>query len=354
MTDVAAKHEGQQASGLLDEAVLRQRSQLREMARAFRQGQVLLTCVELGVFEALAGRRAAADEVAGATGTDGRGMELLLNAAAALGLLEKRESLFANTPLAETCLLPGGPGAMARSLGLERAFYRRWRLLADAVRTGSRPEDNRRDEQPDEWVRNFVYALYDMARPIAPFIADALTLPEDRPLHLLDVGGGHGGYSLALARRYPLLTATVFELPRVVPVAREIIEQAGLSDRVVVQEGDFQREGLGQGYDVALVFGVLNGEPPDGRPALIRKVFEALNPGGQIVLREFVLDSDRAGPPEATLFALQMLLATEAGGLDTRDDWADWLAAAGFASPYTIELPACVGSNLTIAVKPAA
>ena len=82
---------------------------------------------------------------------------------------------------------------------------------------------------------------------------------------------------------------------------------------------------MGSGYDVALVFGVLNGEPSGGRPALIRKVYDCLNLGGRIVLRDFVLDDDRAGPPEAALFALQMLLTTESGGLDTRGDWrAGW------------------------------
>ena len=128
------------------------------------------------------------------------------------------------------------------------------------------------------------------------------------------MGGCHGAYSMSLAQRYPLLQATVFDLPRVVPVARRIIREAGMAERVTVLEGDFQREELGRGYDLALVFGVLNGEPPEGRPALIRKVFAALNPGGQIVLRDFVLDPDRAGPPEAAIFALQMLLATEAEG----------------------------------------
>ncbi len=322
------------------------------MAQGYRQAQVLLTCVELGVFETLAGRSATAAEVAVAVEADPRGVELLLNAAAALGLLDKREGRFANAALTETWLAPAGGDGLVRSLCLQRAFYRRWGRLADAVRSGQRPEADRRDEQADDWVRNFVYGLYDMARPVAPFIAEALDLPADRPLRVIDVGGCHAAYSLALARRHPFLSATVFELPAVVPFAREIIAQAGLADRVTVQAGDFQQEGLGHGYDVALVFGVLNGEPPAGRPALIRQVYDCLNPGGHIVLRDFVLNPDRAGPPEAAIFALQMLLATEAGGLDTSDDWARWLAEAGFAPPRIVPLPEWVGADLTVALKP--
>jgi hypothetical protein len=334
-----------------DQALLKQRQLLREMAQGFRQAQILLTCVELGAFEALNDGPATACEVAQALGADLRGMELLLNAAAALGLLDKNADHFSNKPLVAACLLPGTPGTMARSFRMQAAFYQRWGRLAEAVRTGKRPEENRRDEEPASWIENFVNSLYNMALPVAPAVAESLALPEDRPLRLIDVGGCHGAYSMALAQRYPRLTATVFELPRVVPVARQIIARAGMADRVSVQSGNFQKEELGQGYDVALVFGVLNGEPPDGRPALIRKVFRALEPGGQIVLRDFALDPDRAGPPEAAIFALQMLLATEAGGLDTRDDWDEWLAEAGFLPPKEIELP-WIGSSLTIAQKP--
>lgn len=333
-------------------AVLQQRQRLMEIVRGYRPAQILFACLELGLFEAVAAGARSAPDIATATQADARGAELLLNAAAAIGLLEKREGRFFNTPTAETCLTRGGPGYIADSLKLESAFYRRWGHLTDAVKTGRRPEDNVRDEQAGDWVRNFEYALYNMARPIAPFIADALALPEDRALRVLDVGGGHGGYSIALAQRYPRLSATVFELPRVVPVTREIVAQAGLAERVSVQEGDFQRGDLGYGYDVALVFGVLNGEPPEGRPALIVKVFGALKPGGRIVLRDFVLDADRAGPPEAAIFALQMLLATDAGGLDTRDEWTRWLIEAGFTPPQSISLPAWIGSELILADKP--
>jgi len=334
------------------ESVLQERHRLIETVRGYRISSILFTCVELGVFEAIGSGAHTANEIAAAIPADPRGAELVLNAAVALGWLEKREHRFFNSPLAQTCLTRSGQGYIGDTLKLESAFYRRWEHLTDAVRTGQRPAENIRDEHPDDWVRHFEYALYDMARPVAPFIADALALPEDRDLCVLDVGGGHGGYSIALAQRYSRVTATVFELPRVVPVTREIVAFAGLSDRISVQEGDFQRDDLGNNYDIALVFGVLNGEPPQGRPALIVKVFAALNPGGRIVLRDFVLDADRAGPPQAAIFALQMLLATNAGGLDTSEDRLHWLTAAGFTPPQTIRLPEWIGSILTVANKP--
>jgi len=336
------------------QAALQHRQRVMEMARAFRVSQILFTCIELGVFDAIAGGARTDEEIAAAINATPRGAARLLGAATALGLVEKRQNGFVNTPMAETCLTRGGSAYVGDSLKLESAFRRRWEHLTAAIRTGQRPEENVRDEKAEDWVRNFEHALFDMASPVAPFVASALALPQNRPLRVLDVGGGHGAYSIALARRYPQLKATIFELPCVVPVAREIIAQAGLSDRVFVQEGDFQRDELGSGYDVALVFGVLNGEPPEGRPALISKVFRALDPGGFIVLRDLVLNADRTGPLEAMIFDLQMLLATDAGGLDTAEEWTRWLVAAGFAPPRAIALPVWIGPPLIVAEKPAA
>lgn len=103
---------------------------------------------------------------------------------------------------------------------------------------------------------------------------------------------------------------------------------------------------------MALVFGVLVGEAPEGRDALIRKGFAALKAGGRIVVREFLLSEDQASPPEAALFALQMLLATDSGGLSTAAELAGWLREAGFAQSAAIALPAWVGSMLIVAEKP--
>ena len=333
------------------EAAYEHRRHILDTLRAFRTSQVLMACAELGIFELLANGPLTDTEIANALHADTRGVSLLLNASAALEFLTKHEGHFSNTPMADSCLTRHNANYIGDILKLEGAFYRRWGHLVAAVKTGQRPEENVRDEDAGDWVRNFELALYKMAQPVALIIAIVLSLPEDRPLRVLDVGGGHGAYSIALAKRYPHLTATVFELPRVAPVAREIVAQAGMADRVFVQEGDFQRDDLGSGYDIALVFGVLNGESEAGRAALITRVHACLKPGGRIVIREYVLEADRAGPPEAALFALQMLLATDSGGLSTFDEVSQWLRDAGFSPPQLRPLPAGIGAALIVANK---
>jgi SAM-dependent methyltransferase len=210
----------------------------------------------------------------------------------AVGLLRREGDAYANTSLAATCLAEAGPYYLGNLVKREGAFYQRWSYLPEAVRTGRRPEANIRDEGQTNWVLDFELALLDLARTAGPVIAEALALPTDRPLRVLDVGGGHGGYSMALARRYPKLQAVVYELPAAAEVAAEIIAGEDLSKRVLVQVGDFQKEALGSGFDLVLLFGVLVSETPEGKLDLLRKTYTALKPGGQVAIRAFWPDAN--------------------------------------------------------------
>jgi SAM-dependent methyltransferase len=326
---------------------------VHDLMRCYRAAQILMTCNHLGIFRQLARGRRRADELADLTGSHAEALRRLLNAAVALGLLIKTGQTYANSALAATCLVKEGPFFLGNMARLEQATYERWARLPEAIGTGRWPESNRQMQERSQWVRSFEMAMLDMARTTAPVIAKVLPLPTRRSLRLLDVGGGHGGYSMALARRYPRLTATVFELPAAAEVAREIIAAEGFSDRVKVQTGDFQREELGEGYDVLLIFGVLVSETDEGKRALLRKACAALVPGGRLVIREFCLNpDDPAKSPEAALFSLHMLLANSVGDVVSLAEMKTLLAEAGFKQFNKIGLPAWVGSTLYLARKP--
>ncbi len=111
---------------------------------------------------------------------------------------------------------------------------------------------------------------------------------------LLDVGG-HGRYALALCRRYPSLSAVVFDAPQALEAARAGIAEAHLAERVTTQAGNFLEDGLGSGYDVALLFNIVHGLTPEQNTALLRRAASALNPRGIVVVAEQV--SSRAPGP---------------------------------------------------------
>lgn len=325
---------------------------IQQMLRGYRAAHVLITCAQLGIFRHLAGGGQEAATLAAKTETDPQALRRLLDAAVALELLSKIGRLYANAPLAQTCLAAEGPYYLGNIVRREGAFYQRWSYLTEAVRTGQRPQANIRDEGQENWVYDFEMALFDIARVTAPAMAEALDIPGDRPVRVLDVGGGHGGYSMALARRYPNVAATVYELPPATEVARQIIEREGMAGRVAVQEGDFQQEALGHDYDLILLFGVLVSETPEGKLDLLRKSHAALVPGGAVAIRGFWLNEDRAGPLESTMFSLHMLLSTEAGDISTLREMKELLHQAGFNQMQEAALPEWLGSSLLVAQKP--
>ena len=325
------------------------------MMRGYRDAQILLTANQLGIFRHLADAPRRAAELAALTNSHPEALRRLLNAAAGLGLLTRQDDLYSNSKLAEACLVENGPFFLGNMAWLEQAGYERWGRLPEAVRSGHWPAPNRDMEDRTNWVRNFELAIYDLARISAPTIAENLELPTDRPLRLIDIGGGHGGYSMALARRYPNMTATVFELPAAAEVAREIVEAEGMSGRVMVRSGDFQKDDLGSDYDVALIFGVLVSETDEGKSALLRKTHAALSPGGLVVIRETWLDpEDPAKSPEAAFFSLHTLLANAVGDVATMDQMQAWLVEAGFEGTDFIDLPERTGSSLCVGRKPGA
>lgn len=332
------------------------RQYLMDMLRVYRHSQILITCAELGVFSSLGRETLEVEKLAALLGTDPPALARLLNAAVALGLLEKEGTAYRVSPSTIECLVESrSPLYMGNLVKREGAFYRRWSRLTEAVRTGERPPENTADEQGVHWVRNFELALYDAARTTAPLVAKALEpfLPQKAtPRRVIDVGGGHGAYSIALAEHFAGLEAVVFELPAAAGVARDIIAASPVADRVTTQAGDFRVDDLGQGYDAALLFGVLVSETAASAKALLSKVYEALLPGGWVVIRGNYLNPDRISPLDATLSDLHMLLSTASGTVQTFEQLEGWLKDSGFNPPQKLELPPPERTSLTLAQKP--
>jgi predicted O-methyltransferase YrrM len=167
---------------------------------------------------------------------------------------------------------------------------------------------------------------------------------------MLDLGGGSGAYSIAFANANPELRAEILDLATVVPIARGHIERAGLAERIAVRAGNLGDPSYGQGFDLVFVSAICHMLGPDENCALLRKSFQALAPGGRIVIQDFILEPDKTAPLHAALFALNMLVGTERGSSYSQDEYAEWLRATGFHDIRHVRLPGPTG--LMIASRP--
>jgi ubiquinone/menaquinone biosynthesis C-methylase UbiE len=146
----------------------------------------------------------------------------------------------------------------------------------------------------------------------------------------LDVGVGSGTYVMAFLEASPTLRATLFDLPPVIEMAHSRLEAAGLISRVDLVAGDYNRDDLPPGHDLALLSAIIHQNSPDQNEALYRKIYKALEPGGRLVIRDHVMKPDRTAPKAGALFAVKMLAATPGGGTFTLAEIETGLRSAGF------------------------
>ena len=308
---------------------------LLELCRSYQRSQPLLAAAELGVFETLAASGKPSSRVADALDTDPRATELLLNALAALGLLDKRGDTF-SIPQGLVPLLVGSDETSVLPMIRHHATCaHRWDTLAAVVRTGRPVHDETSLPRTETDLRAFIQAMHVVGREVANGIVAAMR-PE-RFRRALDVGGGSGTYTVALLRAVPEMRVTLFDLPGVVGMARERLQECGLLDRVEIAAGDFYVDPLPDGHDLVLLSAIVHQNGPAQNRVLYEKCLGALEPGGRIVIREILMDETHTQPSGGALFAINMLVATQVGGTYSYEEIRGELEAVGFVDVELIQ-----------------
>ena len=302
---------------------------LTEMVRGFHPACVLVAAAELDVFTNLYGRPMSAAELADRIHTDHRATTILLDALAAMRVLVKREGVYEVPADVSELLTENGARCtlgMVRHLG---NCLRRWGQLARVVQTGRPVEGEVSVRGAEADLASFIRAMHEVSDPVAATLVASLGPLAFRDL--LDIGGASGTWTIPFLRLHPTGTATIFDLPEVIPMAESLLTTAGVRDRVRLVPGNFYTDPLPAGSDLAWVSAIVHQNSREQNRALFEKVFAALVPRGRILIRDIVMDDTRTHPPAGAFFAVNMLVATPGGGTFTFGELRDDLAAVGFA-----------------------
>lgn len=289
------------------------------------RSSILIAASRLHLFAWIGKRERSAGALAAHFGGKPEGWEIFLNALCAMGLLRKRRGKYANSRSSFKHL--GAVGAAFPPPAYDASEI--WGGLAAALRRGARPDTQKPFFSDQKKARRLLGVLEADARAIAPHLI--ARLPLKRAAALLDVGGGLGAFSVAFCRRYPRLSATVVEYPRIARLARRSIGGVGPAKRVRVIGLDFRRRTLPRGFDIVFLSNVLHAYGAAENRSLLRKIHACLKPGGRLILRDVFMRRDRTGPEWAALFSVSLLLHTPRGRCYTLDEIAGWLRECGFA-----------------------
>lgn len=308
--------------------------------------------LKFGLFDALEEGPMTCAEVARQLEVNERGISLLLEALEAIGYLEKPDSRFANSAMTRKWMLHDSPNCIANLFSFFDSVIERCDYLEESIRNGEPPVFGWKWFNQHPWVWQEYYAgMLDGARLVCDEVVSKVKLTSTAK-RLLDVGGGHGLYSVKFCQKHPELTATVFDWPQALEVARATIATEKMEQRVILQVGDLWEDNLGDGYDVVLIFNMVHMYPPDKNHELIQRTANTLKPGGLLVVLDQISGKGRGSAAQAIarLQGLQ-LFNSIMGQTYTSEEIGNWLAISGFDNIQTSSLRKAPSSGLVIGTK---
>jgi SAM-dependent methyltransferase len=169
--------------------------------------------------------------------------------------------------------------------------------------------------------------MFNLAMNLAPVLVPKIDLSNRH--HLLDLGGGPGTYAIHFCLNNPRLKATVYDLPTTRPFAEKTIAKFNLQDRIDFKNADYLGENIEGGFDVAWLSHILHGESFENGRKIVQKAVSTIEPGGLIIIHEFILNNTMDGPLFPALFSLNMLLGTSGGQAYSEEQLITMLTDAG-------------------------
>ena len=283
---------------------------LLEISGNYWQTCTLHSAVKLDIFTLIGNGRLKSEDISDILRGSQRGIEMLLNALSAMSLLEKKENTYSNTPLSLEFLVRTSSRYIGHIIMHHYHLVDSWNRLDVAVRTGQ-PVRSRLSHSDEEKREGFLMGMFNLAMNLAPVLVPTIDLSNRH--HLLDLGGGPGTYAIQFCLNNPMLRATVYDLPTTRPFAEKTIAKFNLQDRIDFKNGDYLEEDIKGSFDVAWLSQILHGESFEDSCKIVKKAVSTLEPGGLIIIHEFILNNTMDGPLFPALFSLNMLLGTSGG-----------------------------------------
>jgi SAM-dependent methyltransferase len=311
-----------------------------QLGLGFWGSKALLSGVELGVFSELAESGPTdGDALRERLGLHARSARDFFDALVALGMLERNNRSYSNTPATELFLDRSKPTYVGGLLEMANArLYPFWGSLTEGLQTGA-PQNEAKTGG------NFFEALYADPDRLVQFAramsavsggagqAIAAKFPWGDHKSVVDVGCAEGMVPVQVAMAHEHITGGGFDLPPLEPVFDAFVGNFGLSDRLTFTAGDFFADPLPQA-DVLVMGHILHDWGVDQKRVLLKKAYDALPEGGALIVYEAIIDDDRRENAFGLLMSLNMLIETSAGFDYTGADCQAWMEETGFSESY--------------------
>ncbi len=310
---------------------------MTDIALAFKKTGTLLAAIELGLFSHISGGAGTAGELGAAMGIEAEKADRLLTACKAMDLLREVDGRHVNMSDVERYLVKDSRTYFGDYLTyIAQRDYANWDHIADDLTAAS--DGDGRDErsylnylQDPEAARRFTVAGYEASIGLGHKLAKEYDF--SRFGHWLDIAGGSGCYAIAASERNPDLRVTIMDQPNVILIAQEFVAKHGLEARIDTVPGNFLETPFPGGHDLASYITPLQGYMPDEIIAVLRRTQDALKPGGEMLIIDYMLQDDKTGPLDPAFVNLAgVRRGRYLGRVNTGAEWCDFLGQAGYVN----------------------
>lgn len=301
---------------------------IETLANAVYPSFAMLAGMELDLFTPLKDGPLTAEAIATAAGTDRVKTAALLHALVAIGLLKSDGASFSNSLEADRFLVCGRPDYIGMR---HHAYRRRWNSVlrvAESIRAGVSQPGMDYASMPTDARESFYRGTFSECRAAGRELAKLRDFSSFESL--VDVGGGSGGLSIAMAEAWPNLSVTIADLPAIVPVTQRYIDEAGFATRITVRSTDVVADPLGGSYDIAVIRGLFPVLTPEQIRSALANVYTAMKPGSPLYVVGWILDDSRTSPLSYATYNLMFVNDYADGVILTEGEHRALLEEAGF------------------------
>ncbi len=325
-------------------------SELNRLSSGFILSRIIQVAARIGIFDKIEARGTTSEEVASCINTSPRATELFLNALVAIRLLSKESGKYFNTAISRNYLVKNSPKYFGGMIVFEHNLWDMWGKLEESVRTGMPSRKPDMFQNTEDETEKFILAMHSLvkARGDAEVVSHLLDLGWANSL--IDIGSGPGTYPIEFIKKYPQLAITVFDLPGTLRVTRKVLEEEHMIGQISLFEGDYRKTKIPDGFDVAFLSNIIHSEDETTNQDLMKNIYEALNTGGLLVIKDHILNEDLTSPAVGAIFSITMLLATNGRDYSFKEV-SRWLEKAGFKYIEWKQLSNTLESSLITARK---
>ena len=304
------------------------REPIDRISHAVPTPMALRAALQLDLFTALADGPMTVEELADALGVKPRRLKMLLYALVVAEFLELSDGRFTNSAISDYYLVKGRPQYTGGIHGLWTELWTGMLQTAESIRTDIPQAKIDFEEMSQAELTGFLKGLHGSASADGRYLAKNQIFSKAR--HIVDVGGGSGGVAISLCQEHSHLVATLIELPAVVPIAREMIAEAGLGDRITAETADILGKPLEGEFDIAIarnLFQVLSAKECQKTAV---NIAAALPAGGTFFVIGRICDDTRLSPVNTVNLNLVFLNLFDNGEAYTESEYRCWLESANF------------------------